>query len=141
MDKPNWTVLYNIISPENSKYVGTGWEFFDKEEDADKCYARHRDNGCCPSKRPFFEKLDRAHMGAARRFRAHPVSGELTSVSLVDASHIKSQWQAHFMQIFPICMDNLPRFHKSDKSFFNENWQGDHNYSFDEFIEKYYPNF
>ena len=73
--KPKWTVLYNIVSEENSKWIGTGWEFFDEDSDADKCYARHRDNGNNPSKRPFFERLDRAHMGVAHRHRAHPITG------------------------------------------------------------------
>ncbi len=65
---PRFTVLYNIVSPESSKWVGTGWEFFDKEEDAKKCYQRQIENGNCPCRRYFSEKPDRQHMGAAHRF-------------------------------------------------------------------------
>jgi hypothetical protein len=59
-------------------------------------------------------------------------------VSIVDASEIKSQWQAHFMQIFPVNMDNLPQNHESDKECFEKNWRGPEQITFEQFIEMYY---
>jgi hypothetical protein len=44
-------------------------------------------------------------------------------VSFVE-THIRSQWQAHFMQVFPIGMSDLPMTHPSDEAFFNQNWRG-----------------
>jgi len=74
MDKPRWTIVYNIISPENPKWIGTGWEFFDKEEDAEKCYDRHVKNGNCPTKRYYYagikteqNQFDYNHLGAAHK--------------------------------------------------------------------------
>lgn len=66
MIKPNWTVHYNIVSKESSRWIGTGWEFFDKEEDAAHCYLRHFAIGNCPTKRPFHD-TDIKHLGAAHR--------------------------------------------------------------------------
>lgn len=66
---PNWTVHYNIVSPESkvSKWVGTGWEFFDTEDEALKAYQRHILLGNVPGKRPFHNGVDRQHLGAAHR--------------------------------------------------------------------------
>lgn len=61
---PNWTVLYNIVSPEDGRWVGTGWEFFDDEEDAEFCRRRHERLGNVPTKRPFHTN-DIPHLGAA----------------------------------------------------------------------------
>ena len=46
------------------------------------------------------------------------------SVDFVNAGYIKSQWQAHFCQVFPIEMHNLPKTHESDQAFFEKYWQG-----------------
>ena len=62
--EPKWTVNYNIVSKENDCWVGTGWEFFDLESDAQKCYNRQIDLGNCPCKRPYYRKSDWSHLGA-----------------------------------------------------------------------------
>lgn len=138
VDKPRWTVLYNVVSKENDRWIGTGWEFFDNENDAQKCYDRHVTEGNCPTKRYYYEKLDRYHLGAAHRFRESPDCHDFLSVGLVDASHIKSQWQANFMQLFPWKYSELPKTHKSDREFFNENWDGCPATTYDEFMLNYY---
>jgi|SRR3990172_11159695 len=61
---PAWTVCYNIVSEENDRFVGTGWEFFDNKRDADSCYERQCKNGNCPTKRPFYLSQDGQHLGA-----------------------------------------------------------------------------
>jgi len=63
---PKWTVLYNIVSSETAQWIGTGWEFFDDEHDAQHCYERHNVLGNCASKRPY-HKNDRTHLGAVHR--------------------------------------------------------------------------
>jgi len=55
-------------------------------------------------------------------------------VSVVDASFVKSKWQAHFMQLFPIKMDELPETHESDKAFFEKHWRGDKHTTYKQFI-------
>jgi len=57
-------------------------------------------------------------------------------ISHVDASFIKSKWQAHFTQIFPLRMDELPATHPSDKEFFEEHWKGDKHTTYEQFMEK-----
>lgn len=61
---PNWTVTYNIVSPESNSWVGTGWEFFTDEKDAQKAYDRHISLGNVPTKRPYYDKHDAVHLGA-----------------------------------------------------------------------------
>jgi len=41
LDRPKWTVLYNIVSPESDRWIGTGYEFFDEEETAAKAYVTY----------------------------------------------------------------------------------------------------
>jgi hypothetical protein len=65
--KPKWTIVYNIVSPESNRWVGTGWEFFDKEEDATKCRERLTRLGNVVTKRPYYDSVDNPHMGAAHR--------------------------------------------------------------------------
>lgn len=69
MEEPKWTVHYNIVSPESDRWVGTGWEFFDNEADAQTAYERHQTLGNVPGKRPFHGGVDRQHLGAAHLFR------------------------------------------------------------------------
>lgn len=66
--QPKWTVFYTITSEENSYWVGTGWEFFDNEEDAQTCFDRHVHIGNCPTKRPFYYSADCQHLGQLRGF-------------------------------------------------------------------------
>jgi hypothetical protein len=65
---PRWTVVTNLASPENSRWVGTSWEFFDEEGPATQCYQRQLNLGNCPTRRPYFDKCDRAHLGACHSF-------------------------------------------------------------------------
>lgn len=63
----------------------------------------------------------------------------LFSVSMVKLPKegIKSQWQAGFMQIFPIDYSSLPNEHESDKEFFVKYWKGKpRNLTFEEFKNK-----
>ena len=61
---PSWTVYYNIVS--DSKWVGTGWEFFNIKEYAYDCFESHNASGNCATLRPF-HKNDIPHLGAAHR--------------------------------------------------------------------------
>jgi len=61
---PRWTVVSNILSLESDKWVGTCWEFFDEESQAEECYTRQIEAGNTPTKRPYFESSDRGHLGA-----------------------------------------------------------------------------
>lgn len=63
---PKWTVLYNIVTP-GSTWVGTGWEFFDDEDSAQKRFDHHVAIGNCPTKRPYAHTCDWYHLGAAHR--------------------------------------------------------------------------
>ncbi len=60
----------------------------------------------------------------------------LIAVSMVDASMIKSQWQANFRQIFPIKYEDLPPTLPSDKQFFEKYWKGDSYTTYEQFIKK-----
>ena len=64
---PRFTVLCNLVSPENGEYVGTSWEFFADLLDAEACARRHQAAGDVPTLRPFNELCDRPHMGAVHR--------------------------------------------------------------------------
>src|SRR5690349_17653770 len=68
MNLPMWTVCYNIVSKESPRWVGTGWEFFDNEADAQACYVRLEQAGCFPTKRPYHHVVDRNHLGAHHQF-------------------------------------------------------------------------
>lgn len=61
-ERPAWTVGYNIVSPENPKWIGRGWEFFDHEADAERAYELHCKLGNCPAKRPYFHASDRQYL-------------------------------------------------------------------------------
>jgi hypothetical protein len=63
---PKWTVLYNIVTP-GSTWIGTGWEFFDDETEAQKRFDHHVAIGNCPTKRPYSQPCDWQHLGAAHR--------------------------------------------------------------------------
>ena len=67
MDLPKWTVLYNIVSEESKRWVGTGHEFFDEESDAQHCFDRHVKAGNQPTKRPFYLSADKSHLGAVHK--------------------------------------------------------------------------
>lgn len=66
INNPKWTVVYNIVSPENGKWIGMGWEFFEKESDAQACSRRQEKLGNVPTTRPYHH-TDRKQMGAAHR--------------------------------------------------------------------------
>ena len=63
---PKWTVYYNINSPENNQWTGTGYEFFDDFNDAEKALRRLQARGEVAGLRPFHE-LDARHLGAVHR--------------------------------------------------------------------------
>lgn len=65
MNKPEWTVLYNIDS--KTRWVGTGWEFFDTETEARATMEARQKEGHCCGMRPFHEGRDRQHMGASHQ--------------------------------------------------------------------------
>lgn len=67
MGLPKWTVCYNIVSKPN-KWVGTAWEFFDEEFDAQACYDHQIKIGNCPTKRPYYDEADREHLGAVHLY-------------------------------------------------------------------------
>lgn len=64
-DYPKWTIVYNILSLENQKWIGTGWEFFDHWADAKNAYDRHILANNVPTLRPYYEYSDAKHLGAA----------------------------------------------------------------------------
>lgn len=49
---PTWTVVYNIVSSNNT-FVGKGWEFFSDENYAQYCYRKQIAFGNVPTMRPF----------------------------------------------------------------------------------------
>lgn len=74
--KPLWTVFYNIVSAENDTWIGTGYEFFDKEEDAEKCKLRHEKSGNVPTKRHFHHN-DIPHLAAAHKYEIENHNNEI----------------------------------------------------------------
>lgn len=72
VERPAWTVCYNIVTP-GSRWVGTGWEFFDDEAAARTRYVQLAAAGCPPTKRPYYSKDDRPHLGAAHEMRGDAV--------------------------------------------------------------------
>ena len=66
INKPRFTVLFNIVTP-NSPWIGTGWQFFDDKKDAETMYECLISLGHCPTLRPYHEGCDRQHLGAAHR--------------------------------------------------------------------------
>jgi len=68
MNLPSYTVLTNLVSPENNSWVGTSWEFFDNKEDAEKCRQSHESLGNCPTLRSFHLVCDLDHLGAAHKW-------------------------------------------------------------------------
>lgn len=66
--EPCWTVHYNIVSPESDRWIGDGWEFFDEEDQATRCFERHHRAGDCPTKRPYYRATDIHHLGAAHGY-------------------------------------------------------------------------
>lgn len=63
-NRPSYTLVYNIVNA--SKWVGTGWEFFDTEEDAEARYEELNKQGHCCTLRPY-HNTDSIHLGAAHR--------------------------------------------------------------------------
>ena len=63
-EKPRWTVLANIVSPEQDLWIGTSWEFFHDPISAKACYERLHRAGNCPCMRPYPD-TPRAPWGSA----------------------------------------------------------------------------
>lgn len=68
-NRPKWTVHCNIVSPENQKWIGTSWEFFDSDSEAEMCFNRHLLAHDCPCKRPYYGYSDRRHLAEVHRQR------------------------------------------------------------------------
>lgn len=67
MNRPKWTILYNIDCGE---FIGTGWEFYNDDREAQQRYeVLSSDTRTCPTKRPYHEKTDFPHFGAATKTR------------------------------------------------------------------------
>jgi hypothetical protein len=66
---PAWTLSYNVKTP-GSRWIGTAWEFFDDEVQAQRRFDELRAADAYPTKRPY-HSYDRVHLGAA-----HALSGE-----------------------------------------------------------------
>ena len=64
------------------------------------------------------------------------VVSNFVDTAIVDASWIKSQMQANFMQIFPFNYHELPLTHKTDKTVFEKYWEGDKTTTFEQFMQK-----
>jgi hypothetical protein len=62
--EPRWTVHYNINCGD---WVGTGWEFFNSDDEAQDCYEAVQRNGDVPTKRPYHRATDEKHLGAIHR--------------------------------------------------------------------------
>jgi hypothetical protein len=92
---------------------------------------------------PFLQpEIKFQHIGerSGSRFASCLCGPKFLGSSIVDASFIKSQWQAHFLQIFPLQMEKLPKTHESDRECFEKNWKGDSYTTYDQFMKEYYPN-
>lgn len=63
--RPRLTLVYNIVN--DSKWIGTGWEFFDSEQFADDRKSELSSMGHCCTLRPYHHKTDEKHLGAAHR--------------------------------------------------------------------------
>ena len=59
-ERPHWTVCYNIAG----KWIGTGWEFFDLQEEAKVCYEKQIEIGNCPVMRPYNHSHDKKFLGS-----------------------------------------------------------------------------
>ena len=64
--RPKWTVLYNIVSVD-SKWIGTGWEFFDDKRSAENCQDEQNHKGNCATLRLYYKTCDDIHIGATHR--------------------------------------------------------------------------
>lgn len=64
MLRPNWTVLVQLTSPEESVYTGTSWEFFQDWDAASRCYERHKVTDKHPTLRPYYHLSDYLHLSS-----------------------------------------------------------------------------
>lgn len=70
MRYPKWTVCYNIRgSVGDPPWVGTGWEFFDDERDAQGRQDELSGTGVASCRRPFHPS-DEVHLGACHRLES-----------------------------------------------------------------------
>jgi len=65
MATPQFTVLYNIVSP-GSPWIGRGWEFFDNRTTAHRRYLELIRQGHVPTCRPYHYR-DSKYLGASHR--------------------------------------------------------------------------
>jgi hypothetical protein len=62
---PKWTVLYNTSTTEGT-WLGTAWEFFTNERLATERFEVLKDEGACPTRRPY-HPTDAGHLAACHR--------------------------------------------------------------------------
>lgn len=75
MELPKFTILYNK-SNDNSKWIGTGWEFFDDKKKAEERFEQlNREVAYCPTLRPYHHKTDFEHLGAVHRQKCRLIKG------------------------------------------------------------------
>ena len=68
--KPKWTVIYNLPTRE-SAWIGTAWEFYEEESNAQRRYDELVKDGRYPTKRPYHRDNDRSHLAAV-----HEMNGQ-----------------------------------------------------------------
>jgi hypothetical protein len=68
--QPKWTVVYNIVSP-GSRWIGTGWEFFDDAASMERRKNELSAKGQTTTSRPYYPATDKSHLGAV-----HEMNGE-----------------------------------------------------------------
>jgi hypothetical protein len=89
--QPQWTVGYNIESGGRDIWIGTGWEFFDSEEAAAKCFA----NKSGAFKRRF-HACDGYHLGAVHGWpnyhsESATIERQNARLAALEASHAALQ--------------------------------------------------
>ena len=105
-----WPKMFNVPDEEWDKYV--------------QINTRHE--MLC---RPCFDMVKRWVDAENMRY-------EFVSASMVDASMVKSMWQANFLQIFPVKYDELPAIDVTDKECFEKYWQGEpKSLTYEQFLE------
>jgi hypothetical protein len=125
--RPHWTVLYNIVSKENDRWVGTGWEFFDEEKDAQAAFDRHTADGSGACKRPYYNSCDENHLGAAHRPLPSPPPPPPKRIIQEDITFGGTESKAKKPITVPECVEmNLGKTGDNDNLFMCPNCNGPH---------------
>lgn len=85
MRRPAWVVHYNIIS--DSRWIGTGSEYFDDEVKAKTFAAAIPPEGyrgpVCGSARPYYHEFDKRRLGAAHMFEIQEEPNIIEALSIL----------------------------------------------------------